>query len=83
MKRVHQRYLGYICNIIDIGEETSCEALQKALRNYTPTIYVKRKRAFHHKELPNTQVLSYILRASPNFEKAGYENRQQQWRRIE
>lgn len=82
MKPVHRRYLGYICNIIDVDETISCDALQKSLRNYTPTMYEKRRRVFHHKDLPTTQVLSYILRASPNFEKDGYENRQQQWRRV-
>lgn len=83
MKPLHARYHKYICTIVDVHDENSCDAIQKALRNYTPQKHAKRGRVFHHKDLPTTQVISYILRVSPNFEKAGMANREQMWRRIQ
>jgi|11_taG_2_1085331.scaffolds.fasta_scaffold00492_4 hypothetical protein len=88
MKPVHRRYHEYICKLIPVGEEHSCHSIRVALRDYTPELYVKRNRPFHHKELPNTQVLSYILRVSPNFIKStvvrkGHDAKEQLWRRIQ
>lgn len=88
LKPIHRRYLGYICKIIDVGEEQSCHSIRLALRDYTPELYIKRNRPFHHKELPNNQVLSYILRVSPNFVKSkevrkGPDAKEQLWRRVE
>ena len=82
MRKLHQRYHRYICNIVSVGEEHTADAIQKALRDYTPPRFVQRNQVFHHKDLPTAQVLSYILRVSPCFEKRMMTSGRHFWRRV-
>jgi hypothetical protein len=82
MKKLHQRYHTYICNIVSVGDELTAEAIGKELRDYTPPRFVKKNQVFHHKDLPTPQVLSYILRVSPCFRKKVMSSGRHCWRRV-
>lgn len=80
-KNTKERYLGYILAIVEVGEITTANELQQRLFEFDPNEYAGRQaRAFHHKEMPTTTVIGWILSRSAHFEKA---EQKAHWRRIE
>jgi hypothetical protein len=80
-KNTKERYHEYILAIVEVGEITTAHELQQRLFEFDPNEYAGRQaRAFHHKEMPTTAVIGWILGRSPNFEKT---ERASYWRRTE
>jgi len=79
-KTTKERYYQYILAVVEVGEEIKTIEIQQRLFGFDPNEYIGRSaRAFHHKEMPTTTVIGWMLGRSKDFEKTGRSC----WRRIE
>ena len=75
----HERYYGYILNIIEVGEIVQAKQIHSRLFDYNPNEAKGLKRAFSHANMPTSRGIGGILRGKPHFENMGNGN----WRRIQ
>lgn len=78
-RRNHQRYYGYILNIVEVGEIITVRQIHGRLIDYDPNEQKGLKRTFSHANLPTSRGIGGILRGKPHFENLGNGR----WRRIE
>ena len=75
----HERYYGYILNIIEVGEITNVKEIHSRLFDYNPNHAKGLNRSFTHSNMPTSRGIGGILRGKRHFENLGNGR----WRRIE
>jgi len=79
-KTTQERYYQYILAVVEVGEEIKTREIQTRLFEFDPNEHIGRSaRAFHHKEMPTTTLIGWMLGRSRDFERTG----RSYWRRIQ